>query len=191
MKDRYKLAAAVLIGGRSTRMGRPKENMVIEGDGRTFLNRICDEVDKAYPDIIKGRYLSARVDQDSIREGYTKVTDLYEMTGPISGIVSVLKKAENDGYDAVLILACDLIKYDIKEITAICERYRGEDILLARTDGCSIQPLASIYSVSVIPAAVSNIRKKDLKIRNMISESINTGYYETERSFAYENRNSP
>ena len=195
MKDmtgrKYKIACAVLAGGLSVRMGSPKEKIIIEGDGRTFLEKICSEADSTYPDVISGRYLSVRSDQDTEMPGYKNVTDMFEKTGPIGGIASVLLRAEKDGFDAVLFLACDLIRYDRDEITGICGRYNGEDILFARTEGHVLQPLASIYSVSAIQAILSHIEKHDHKIRNVADDLDRINYYDSAREEVYVNCNTP
>ncbi len=69
----YKIAAAVLLGGRSVRMGSPKETMMIKKDGRTFLDRLCDEADLCVGKSITKRYLSERRDQNAAREGCTEI----------------------------------------------------------------------------------------------------------------------
>ena len=189
-KKRYRLAAAVLIGGHSTRMGRPKESVVIEGDGRTFLDRICDEVDACADRLLCARYLSLRREQNAQRDGYIPVEDEYDDAGPMGGIISVLTAARRDGCDAVLVLACDLIRYDRNEMTKICERYRGEDILMTRTDRQDLQPLASIYSAAMTDVLRSHIEMKDLRIRNVLCDPLNTGWYDADNALAYENCNS-
>ncbi len=188
---KFKIGAAVLCGGRSKRMGRPKESVVIEGDGRTFLERICDEVDKVFPDLICKRYLSVREEQDINRDGYERVTDIYEDIGPLGGTAAVLTRAAEDGVDAVLILACDMTAYDHDEIRNICGIYDGEDILFARTEESGLQPLASIYSVSVLPAVIDRISKKDYRIRDLADLVNTTGYYDAARGACYHNQNTP
>ncbi len=186
-----RIAAAVLTGGYSKRMGSPKEDIVIPGDGRTFLDRICDEADKGYPEIISGRYLSVRKGQKTGREGYLRTEDLYDGIGPMGGIISVLTRAKKEGFDAVLFLACDLIDYRFEEMKKICECYRGEDVLFARTDGRDLQPLASIYSISAIPAFYALIEKKNYRIRDVKEILRVTGFYDSEVSQCYVNQNIP
>lgn len=190
MNADYKIAAAVMIGGRSSRMGRPKEDIVIPGDGRTFLDRICDEVDKCFGECLCGRYLSVRKGQKKLREGYTIVEDSYEETGPLGGLVSVLEQAALDGYDAVLLLACDMIFYTESEIINICDRYNGQDILFARTDGRYIQPLASIYGVNMLESAISLAGSGDFRLRKLADHSENAAYYDSENLKAYSNLNT-
>ncbi len=186
----YLLAVCILIGGRSERMGQPKESVIIPGDGRTFLDRICDEIDKAYQKIISQRYISQREDQQIIRDGYVPVYDKYTGIGPIGGIASVLERAGKDGYDATLFLACDMTGYHYDEISQICTRYHGEDVLFARTDGRRVQPLASIWSVKCLPAVLSMIEKGDHRLRDITEFVDNIRYYDTLCPDAYANINS-
>lgn len=191
MADRYMIGAAVLIGGRSTRMGYPKEDIIIHEDGRTFLDRICDEVDDCFGEYLCRRYLSVRKGQKRTREGYTVVEDEYDDIGPIGGLVSVLKKASADGCDAVLLLACDMICYPGSEMIRICKRYTGQDILFARTEGKNIQPLASIYSVGILDTAIRQIRSGEYRLRRLGEYSDKVDYYDADFLTAYENVNTP
>lgn len=191
VKNTYKIAAAILAGGRSVRMGSPKDAVVIPGDGRTFLGRICDEVDIIFPYVISGRYISLRPDQDIRREGYVYVPDRFEGAGPLGGIASVLLTAADDGFDAVLVLACDMIRYDHEEIGSICGCYRGEDVLFARSGVSLIEPLASIYSVSAADTIVSMIGRKKYRIKDLAEEDCSIAFFDSGRSLCYENRNTP
>lgn len=190
-RGKLHIAAAILMGGRSKRMGSPKENVVIPGDGRTFFQKIADEVDAAYPEYINGRYLSVRPDQKIERPGYLNVPDRFSEIGPLGGIASVLDRAGKDGYDAVLFLACDLINYEAEEIRNICGRFRGEDILFVRTAGTELQPLSSVYSVSALPSVLAMIEEGNYRIRDLRDRLRNVRYYDTEREICYVNQNSP
>ena len=170
------IAAAVLIGGHSRRMGRPKENIIIEGDGRTFMDKICDEVDKCLGSSIRGRYISVRKGQQAYRDGFTVVEDIYDDIGPIGGLISVLKKAGSDGYNAVLLLACDMIKYNSAEIDKICDAYPGEGIIYARTCGKHIQPLASIYGIDVFCDIINCLEKENYRLRDIGTGSCRVEY---------------
>ena len=186
-----RMAVAVLVGGRSIRMGLPKESVVIPDDGRTFLERICDEVDIMSDRLFIARYLSVRVGQCIERDGYINVSDRYEGIGPMGGIYSSLGRAAADGAGSVLILACDLIGYDHNEITGICDSYKGEDILFARTGDGRLQPLASIYSADILPAIRDLIERGKYRITDMSDTCANVGYYDTFRNECYINQNTP
>ncbi|HCM91065.1 MAG TPA: hypothetical protein DIS78_00650 [Lachnospiraceae bacterium] len=188
---KYRIGTAVLVGGRSTRMGQPKENVIIKGDGRTFLEKICDEVDDCYGSCIVSRYLSIRRGQAAGRTGYTNVEDEYDDIGPLGGFVSVLKRAKTDKLDAVLFIACDIIGYNKDEIGSICGVYAGEDILWARTEGKDIQPLASIYSVRALTALEKMAEAGIYRIRDAKEYADRVGFYDSNNPSAYMNLNSP
>ena len=185
------IAVCVLAGGRSKRMGCEKHSVIIPGDGRTFLDRICDETDVVFPEHVSGRYLSVRGDQNIARDGFKIVTDRFGDTGPLGGIASVLMEAERDGFDAVLMIACDMTAYDHKEIIKICECYEGEDVLFARTDKAHIQPLASIYGVVAREAIQKQIEEGNYRIRDIAAIVNKTGYFDTEDPGNYINQNTP
>lgn len=187
----YKLAAAVLTGGRSSRMGRPKENEPVPGDGRTFLEKICDEVDSVGDELFLKKYLSVRRDQDIYRAGFDRVEDEIPDIGPLGGMISVLKRAESDGIDAVLMLACDLISIDSAEIKKICRAFRGEDIVFTRTENGGLEPLASVYGVSVLVYAREMASRGDHRPRNLAGGAEIVAFYDTLEDWKYKNCNRP
>ena len=191
-RGNYRIAAAVLAGGSSTRMGRPKENMIIKNDGRTFLDKMCDEVNACYGKSISGRYISVRKEQKISREGYTVIEDGYDGIGPLGGLISVLRQARAEGMDAVLMLAVDMILYNKKEIEGICSAYEGEDILFARTEGKRIQPLASVYSTGMIDRAVMQAETGNYRLLSLLeAEGVLYGYFDASSAAFYCNVNSP
>ena len=208
--DIRQFAVCVMVGGQSKRMGRPKEGVIIEGDGRTFLNKICDEIDTVCCEMviddvsedvvdstsemtrgpIMKKYISVRAGQKIKRSGYIPVEDVFDNIGPIGGIASVLRKAQADGVDAVLFLACDMIRYESAEIQRVFEAYKGEDVLFARTASHGLQPLASIYSVKVLEAVEKQIEEGDYRLREIAGSSANIGYYDAVNEEFYANVNS-
>ena len=184
------IAVAVMAGGQSKRMGRPKETVVIPGDGRTFLDKICDEIDTVFREINGIKYISVRKGQKISRSGYESVEDIYDGIGPIGGIASVLKRAEKDNASAVLFIACDMIKYDCNEIGRILAAYKGEDVLFARTKERGMQPLAGIYSVHALGAITAQITAGDYRLRHIAEHLDNVGYYDAMNEELYENVNS-
>ena len=95
------VAGAVLAGGASSRMGRPKA--LIEIDGRTLLDRAVGALTAAAidPVIVVGG------DQAAIEAaGHRFVPDEYPGEGPLGGIISALGAVDTD---LVVVLACDLL----------------------------------------------------------------------------------
>ena len=189
MASGYRIGAAVLIGGRSSRMGRPKEDMIIPGSDMTFLDHICNEVDSCFGGCLYKRYLSVRKGQLRERKGYLSVEDIYDDIGPLGGLVSVLKRASVDGCDALLLLACDMIRYKGEEIKRICENYAGEDILFARTEKTVLQPLASIYGTGILETAQRQTGSDDHRMRKLAGDGTVVAYYDSDTPNMYDNIN--
>ncbi|MCR5000510.1 MAG: molybdenum cofactor guanylyltransferase [Lachnospiraceae bacterium] len=190
MRD-YKIAAAVLIGGRSERMGSPKEDIVIPGESRTFLEHICDEVDACYDEVIFRRYLSVRKDQERYRNGWISITDEYDDIGPMGGLIAALKKAGDDGADALLLLACDMIKYNREEIRHVCSSYRGQDLFFVRTKDARIQPLAGIYETGILDYVRGLASNGEYRLRKLTECNLDTGYCDALSEASYANINTP
>ena len=188
-EKQYRIAAAVMIGGNSSRMGRPKENILLPGENITFLDKVCREVDGCEALDRPGRYLSVRRGQQVSREGYTPVWDQFHGIGPMGGVFSVLEKAGEDHFDAVLFLACDMVRMESVELTDICEVYQGEDILFVKTENHFVQPFGSIYKTSITEVIRQKIDHGDYRIRSLLDSGCDIRIFQSERPYMYENIN--
>lgn len=104
--DRH-YGCAVLAGGAGRRMEKLNK-AELNLAGRSFLNSICSEFEKAG---FKGYISIANYDQE-VPEGWLSVRDTVtginsEFVGPIGGICSCLKQAEKDGLDGLFFAPCD------------------------------------------------------------------------------------
>ena len=107
------VAGAVLAGGASSRMGRPKA--FIEIDGRTLLDRAVGALTAAAidPVIVVGG------DQAAIEAaGHRFVPDEYPGEGPLGGIISALGAVDTD---LVVVLACDLLAASPDAVTRLTD----------------------------------------------------------------------
>lgn len=85
--------AAILTGGRSSRMGRDKAEVVI-GD-KTMLEWVSDACDSArVPTVLLG----------PPREGYEAIPDAVHAHGPLAGLATALDRLE---FERVLLIAVD------------------------------------------------------------------------------------
>ena len=93
------VTAVVLVGGRSTRMGRDKATLVPDaGDGRTLTQRVLD----ALAPFAATRLLSGRAVPGL---DVAAVPDQYTDAGPLGGIASALDAV---GTDLAVVAACDM-----------------------------------------------------------------------------------
>lgn len=99
-KDAAGLNGLVMAGGKSSRMGQPKDRMDWHGNEQRYhaadlLKQFCKEV-----------YISCRHDQAfNLDEAYKALPDTFLNMGPIGGILSALRSQRDKAW---LIIACDL-----------------------------------------------------------------------------------
>ena len=98
--DLPQLNGLVLAGGKSVRMGNPKDKINWHGKEQKYhaadlLAPFCDEV-----------YISCRQDQlENFNSEYNALTDTFLRMGPFGGILSALRSQRDKAW---LVVACDL-----------------------------------------------------------------------------------
>ncbi len=132
----------LLIGGKSTRMGSDKSELILR-DGLTqkqrgiqLLESVCDDV-----------FISTR---EATEEPNT-IADAFGSIGPLDAIASAQK---HDSDTPWLILACDLPLIEKEHLaTLVQSRDPGKDATcyISATDGLP-EPLCTIWEPSIIPA---------------------------------------
>jgi molybdopterin-guanine dinucleotide biosynthesis protein A len=152
------LGSIVLAGGRSRRMGRPKESLPFRGTtllGHTVATlTLC-----THPVVIVAR------DADQELPPLPLETDLvYDGApdqGPLVGMIAGLEAVAGD-CEAVFVTACDVPFLTARAISGLADRLGDCDLVIPRADG-KLQPLSAIYRVGVLAAA-----------RALLSEGIRT-----------------
>lgn len=94
------VSGAILIGGKSSRMGRPK-HLIEDESGTTWLARTVKTIDPFVTElVISGK---GRVPEDL--KNLTRIDDLISAQGPLAGIGALFK---NRPYTSWLVAACDM-----------------------------------------------------------------------------------
>jgi len=173
------IGICIMTGGKSTRMGTDKALLTVS-DNETMLQRLCRRLND-----FEYKYISVNENQPYQVEGYSTIIDEYKQIGPIGGIVSVLKKTQAK---MVIFVACDMPLYTIKEAEETVLHWSGEDVVIPVCDS-RWQPLAALYSKSLIPLLEASILRGEYKLRTVIEKSNNTEFFPT-NSDAYINVNT-
>lgn len=173
-----KMAAAVMAGGRSSRMAGRHKGMLLTREGVTFTDRISAELHKltdlvyiSYGDTIQMENAECRI-----------VRDIYKGCGPVGGMHAVLTRAFLDGAAAVATAACDMpyvtaelfgyLYEQLKDRTDISEDRQNPfdlyDGVVAVTGG-KIHPLAAIYSVRAAGICKTQLEERNLRVRDALA----------------------
>jgi len=138
------LTAFVLAGGASLRMGRPKHELIVEGE--TLLARtVRRALSVARSVIILGPPERAR------GLGFPALPDALPGRGPLGAIYTGLLHTRTEFN---LFLACDLPFIEPRFLRYLAEEAiaSGADATLAETPGEGLQPLTAIYRRRALPA---------------------------------------
>lgn len=156
MKDYTKISAIVLSGGRSSRMGEDKCDLIF--DGETLLNIQIDKLKSiGIDDIIasgyRGTNSKAKVIPDSI------------MKGPLSGIMLGLKNIVND---RAFVISVDVPLVNEMIIKRIVDYSYEKDLDMAmvRHNGHH-EPLIGVYKKSLIDKISEIINGEKLSVMRL------------------------
>lgn len=96
-RDNWPHTAAILAGGASTRMGRPKERLAL-ADGRSMIETVAAvAADVARSVVVLGL--------EDVLPGHRCIADLRAGQGPLAGIEALLASGIDDEY---LVIPCDM-----------------------------------------------------------------------------------
>lgn len=148
-----RLGAVILAGGRSVRMGRPKEWLPLGGE--PLLVRSCRVVAGcADPVLVVVRDAAQHVPQ--LPPGVERLVDERREAGPLAGLVQGMRHlADRHRFgtgDAVLLTACDQPFLTTEFLAGLAARLGEHSLVMPRRDG-HLQPLAAVYRIGLLPAA--------------------------------------
>lgn len=144
------IAALVLAGGRSSRMGSAKEEIVL-GDGRTMLSHVLDAL---RPLGIPIRLSTGRIPTDSqIATGLPLVPDTTAFEGPLAAIARALGSYTEDG---LLVVGCDqpLLRAELLE-RLLAHRRPSELAFFQSAGGRLLSPLPGYYPRTLLSDMVT------------------------------------
>jgi len=159
MMDRQ-WTGVVLAGGASSRMGRDKA--LIEVEGRTMLERGID--------LLRPHVREVLVIGDPAKYATTHGTvipDLEPGLGPLGGLVTGLKRAR---YVRLLVIACDLPNLNDRLMVRLKAMLdEGHDAVVPRHADL-IEPLAAAYHRRAVDAFEVCVSKRMLKMSDALSQ---------------------
>jgi len=155
-----KISGIILAGGKSSRMGKNKA--LLEIDGLTLIERVAAIMSGVCSEIIIAGDSSGTLN----RPGCRSVPDIYPGCGPLSGIHAGLSAAKNQ-YS--FIAACDMPFVDEKLMRKIIDQVEdGYEAVILKT-GKFYEPLFSLYGKGYMRAAETSIEKGIYKVTASLS----------------------
>ncbi len=141
--------AAILAGGRSSRMGFDKQ-MLMEDD-RRILERVIGILRDEFPDIL---VVTARPELYE-GMGIRLVHDEYEGQGPLAGVHAALSNARSR---YIYLLACDMPVVNLPFIRHMKTRLQesGAAICVCRNNEC-LEPFNAFYSRTLLSDATHRL----------------------------------
>lgn len=132
--------AGVLIGGASTRMGRPKHLLTF--DGVTLVERHFQTLASLGDALAEIVLLGAGAIPDALRD-VRRLEDVPGVPGPLAGILAALRAAPDHAW---LIAACDLPRLTPAACRWLIEQRDPKRVaVMPRSAGGVIEPLLAVY----------------------------------------------
>ena len=150
-----RFSAAVLCGGKSSRMGREKAELLYRGV--SFLDL---QINKLRSIGIEDILIAGHSDPGP---GTRPVRDVFPGKGPLSGIHAALQQAENE---RILVLAVDMPLLPAEHLLSLLEE-ENADAVLWSSDGRT-QPLPGVYSKKLLPLCEEILQGNRTSVRMLL-----------------------
>jgi molybdenum cofactor guanylyltransferase len=161
------MTAAILCGGKSSRMGRAKAFLPYEG--ATLIERRFETLKDLFAEVV----LVANDPEAYSQLSVDVVKDIIPNRGPLVGILSALLVSQ---HEHTFVIACDMPLIDNKLIREMCQQRKGTDVLvLSHEDG--VEPLLGIYSKQCIEPLEQAVFAEQLKVQDFL-DGINAQLFE-------------
>jgi molybdopterin-guanine dinucleotide biosynthesis protein A len=148
-----RISAAVLAGGNSSRLGRNKALLPLQG--ATVIEKVMSEVRSCVKELT---IITNNPDQ-YVNFGYPCCGDIMPGGGPLSGIHAALSHC---GTEYVLVVSCDipLVKRELfEDLISVCPGY---DIVIFKHK--HFEPLCALYRRTCLPALEDLIAHGEYRI---------------------------
>lgn len=157
-----KMTGAVLAGGQSSRMGRDKT--LVEIDGTPFVLIVAKVLS-----VVCERVMIIGNQPDRFQSfGFQVFEDIFQNSGPLGGIHSALVHAKGAN---VFIAACDLPLISNEAARAIAQRRSSDGEIFIAKCGEMVQPLFGIYSAACTAGLEEFLKQGNRKVRDFLSLS--------------------
>lgn len=167
---RENASAAILAGGRGSRMGSDKSLLSVQG--RPMIEHVAAQLRGHFNELLIS---SGRADDYSFL-GLPVVADAEAGRGPLAGIAAVLR---NTSSDLNFITACDIPDINmpfVRKMLRMAVEGDWDAVVPRRVDGCE-EPLYAVYNMRIAKTAENLLNEGEYKVRALFNRC-RTGYIE-------------
>ena len=152
---RTNITGAILAGGRSSRMGRDKA--LLDLDGVPFIERVAHALKSVFDEVL---VISDHAGQYAFLN-LPIFVDGYKNCGPLAGIHSALINATKD---AIFVASCDIPFLTPSFIREVIAHDGHCDVTLVFGSN-SLEPLCGLYRKTCLPVVERQLRKRKYAVR--------------------------
>lgn len=162
------MLVGILVGGRSSRMGGEPKGLLPAPDdsGRTLIERLIDEVTSV-------GYGDAVVLQGELPAyaalGVPALPDARSGSGPLGGLVALLREAERRGDSHLLAFSCDLPFLSGSLIVRLASEAPEASVLCPRNEG-KYEPLMARYAIACSAVCERALAESRLALQPLLGE---------------------
>ena len=176
----------LLAGGRSSRMGRDKGELLYQG--RTFIENLLQKADDLG---IKKKYLSGH---ETERRDVQTVPDVYKGRGPLGGMHACM-----EGMDTpyCLVLPVDVPQFPLNVLKALLSFHKGladikeQEQPLLLSHGGRTEPLIGIYPTDMRADIAEAIKNHSAAVFSVLNQRGYQIFQAEMESWQAENVNTP
>jgi molybdopterin-guanine dinucleotide biosynthesis protein A len=151
--------AAILVGGKSSRMGSNKA--FLELNGKTFIELQIELLRKMFDDV----FISANSSSEYEYLNLPIFKDVYPGKGPLGGIYTSLI---NSGSFHTFMLACDMPFVGLELIKHLKDLTKEYDVVIPKSER-GLEPLHAFYSKKCIDPIKKELDENNLRILSFFS----------------------
>lgn len=151
------MTGIILAGGKSTRIGREKAFLNVEG--RPIIEILLSKLSSVFEEVFI-------VTNNKKKFGYFPaniVTDIFPDKGPLGGIHAGLVHS-NSAYS--FFTACDMPFLNMDIVMDMINKVEHYDIVVPKVKN-RLHPLCAVYSKRCIPVIEDNLKKGNLRVKDV------------------------
>ena len=160
--------AVLLAGGKSTRMGRDKAGVLI--DGQPLWQRQLATLRAVHPQEL---FISGKPDGPYADAGVEILADNFPGLGPLAGLEAALRRAS---HPLVLVLAIDLPAMTADFLSILVRHAAASATGCVPRDDRWFEPLAAVYPRACLPLAEACLRAADRSMQRFVRLAVEQGF---------------